>query len=150
MTCLVFGYCVSKGATELQAKDMVPVNSRLVPRKTPRELDGSDAGECRLDVLGDKIWLINVWVNPIKPLAVHSRIPTDFINIKKFKANLIVASLADWFIWPWIRTTVILKSPRISPKTRLHCLVPRSPFNTKQSVYQIIIINWWNNESKSN
>lgn len=57
-----------------------------------------------------KIWLINVWVNLIKLLAVHSRTPTDFINIQKFKANLIVAFPSS-FIWPWIRTGFILTLP---------------------------------------
>lgn len=57
-----------------------------------------------------KIWLINVWVNLIKLLAVHSRTPTDFINIQKFKANLIVAFPSS-FIWPWIRTRFILTLP---------------------------------------
>lgn len=60
-----------------------------------------------------KIWLINVWVNLIKLLAVHSRTPGDFINIQKFKANLIVAFPSS-FIWPWIRTGFILTLP--------HCL----------------------------
>lgn len=60
-----------------------------------------------------KIWLINVWVNLIKLLAVHSRTPTDFINIQKFKANLIV-DFPSSFIWPWIRTGFILTLP--------HCL----------------------------
>lgn len=57
-----------------------------------------------------KIWLINVWVNLIKLLAVHSRTPSDFINIQKFKANLIVAFPSS-FIWPWIRTGFILTLP---------------------------------------
>lgn len=57
-----------------------------------------------------KIWLINVWVNLIKLLAVHSRTPSDFINIQKFKANLIVAFPSS-FIWPWIRTRFILTLP---------------------------------------
>lgn len=57
-----------------------------------------------------KIWLINVWVNLIKLLAVHSRTPGDFINIQKFKANLIVAFPSS-FIWPWIRTGFILTLP---------------------------------------
>lgn len=57
-----------------------------------------------------KIRLINVWVNLIKLLAVHSRTPTDFINIQKFKANLIVAFPSS-FIWPWIRTGFILTLP---------------------------------------
>lgn len=57
-----------------------------------------------------QIWLINVWVNLIKLLAVHSRTPSDFINIQKFKANLIVAFPSS-FIWPWIRTGFILTLP---------------------------------------
>lgn len=57
-----------------------------------------------------KIWLINVWVNLIKLLAVHSRTPTDFINIQKFKANLIV-DFPSSFIWPWIGTGFILTLP---------------------------------------
>lgn len=59
-----------------------------------------------------KIWLINVWVNLIKLLEVHSRTPTDFINIQKFKANLIVAFPSS-FIWPWIRTGFILTLPHV-------------------------------------